>query len=210
MSLTQVAQKPKPHLKTTFSLALQVKSIIHVPQSLSEYYGLNAGFHYGVKATSVTPDNDDICFGDDNCPSHYNPDQEDNYPPGGNGIGDACDCEANFDCDQDVDANDVTAFLTDFGRSQYYRPCSNEDPCKGDFSCDGDVDASDVTKFLEDFGRSQYYNPCPACVAGAWCVYPQRKKKFLKKLSKITHTQASQHGLSLPYLAYNERFSDRR
>ena len=33
--------------------------------------------------------------------------QADNYPPGGNGIGDACDCEADFDCDSpglDVDA----------------------------------------------------------------------------------------------------------
>jgi len=148
------------------------QSIIHLPQILSESYDLNAGFLYGYKATSVTPDNDNICFGDDNCPSHYNPDQLDTYPPQGNGIGDACDCEANFDCDLDVDANDITAFLIDFGRSQYYRPCSNEDQCKGDFECDGDVDSTDVTKFLQDFGRSQYNNPCPACVAGDWCVYP--------------------------------------
>ena len=108
---------------------------------------------------------------EDNCPTTANPNQEDNYPPQGNGIGDACDCEANFDCDQDVDANDVTAFLTDFGRSQYNRPCTNQDQCKGDFSCDGDVDATDVTKFLEDFGRSQYNNSCPVCVIGNWCVY---------------------------------------
>ncbi|PKN54941.1 MAG: hypothetical protein CVU56_23850 [Deltaproteobacteria bacterium HGW-Deltaproteobacteria-14] len=32
----------------------------------------------------------------DNCPTVYNPDQSDNYPPGGNGIGDVCD-----DVDQD-------------------------------------------------------------------------------------------------------------
>ena len=108
----------------------------------------------------------------DICPSVYNPFQEDTYPLQGNGIGDACDCEANFDCDADVDANDVTAFLTDFGRSQYNRPCTNEDPCKGDFSCDGDVDANDVSKFLEDFGRSQYSNSCPQCEAGDWCLYP--------------------------------------
>jgi len=107
----------------------------------------------------------------DNCPTTYNPDQKDSFPPQGNGFGDACDCEANFDCDRDVDAQDVTAFLADFGRSIYIRPCTNGDPCKGDFSCDGDVDATDVTKFLEDFGRSQYIKPCPVCVMGNWCVY---------------------------------------
>jgi len=97
--------------------------------------------------------------------------QEDTYPPLGNGIGDVCDCEGNFDCDQDVDAIDVTTFLEDFGRNQYNDPCENGNQCKGDFSCDGDVDATDVTKFLEDFGRNQYNNPCPDCVSGDWCVY---------------------------------------
>jgi len=120
---------------------------------------------------AIDADDDEWEDSFDNCPTTPNPNQEDTYPPQGNGIGDACDCEANFDCDQDVDANDVTAFLTDFGRSIYNRPCTNEDPCKGDFSCDGDVDATDVTKFLEDFGRSQYNNPCPVCVIGNWCVY---------------------------------------
>ena len=89
------------------------------------------------------------------------------------GIGDACYlCESDFLCDGDVDAEDVTAFLTDFGRGTYDRPCINEDSCKGDFSCDGDVDAEDVTKFLEDFGRGLYSNPCPICNGGAWCDYP--------------------------------------
>ena len=112
----------------------------------------------------------DVC---DNCPDHYNPGQEDTYPPGGNGIGDACDCEGDFNCDGNVDANDVTAFLEHFGRSQFNRPCSIEDPCHGDFTCNGNVDAADVTKFLEDFGRNQYNNPCPACNPGIpWCVYP--------------------------------------
>ena len=97
--------------------------------------------------------------------------QEDTYPPEGNSIGDACDCEANFDCDADVDAEDVTAFLNDFGRNAYSNPCEAGNQCKGDFSCDGDVDAVDVTKFLEDFGRNAYSNPCPACIEGDWCIY---------------------------------------
>jgi len=115
----------------------------------------------------------DACKGDDDCGmgGFCSMDQEDTYPPGGNGIGDACDCEGNFDCDLDVDAEDVTAFLDDFGRNAYSNPCEAGNQCKGDFSCDGDVDAVDVTKFLEDFGRNAYSNSCPDCVEGDWCVY---------------------------------------
>ena len=32
-------------------------------------------------------------------------------------------CESDFDCNGAVDANDVTTFLEDFGRSQYNNPC---------------------------------------------------------------------------------------
>ena len=48
-------------------------------------------------------DTDGIPDHEDNCPLDYNTDQEDTYPPGGNGIGDACDCESDLDCDGDVD-----------------------------------------------------------------------------------------------------------
>jgi hypothetical protein len=111
----------------------------------------------------------DVC---DNCPTTPNPLQEDTYPPQGNGIGDACDCESDFDCSGAVDANDVTNFLADFGRSEFNNPCIQTHQCYGDTDCNGAVDADDVTMFLQDFGRSQYNNPCPTCVAGPWCVYP--------------------------------------
>jgi len=111
------------------------------------------------------------CNGVDNCPKEYNPNQEDIHPPGGNGIGDVCDCEGDFNCDGDVAADDVTTFLVDFGRNTYNNEFTSGNPCNGDFECDGDVDATDVTKFLKDFGRNQYNNPCPACVAGVWCSY---------------------------------------
>jgi hypothetical protein len=107
----------------------------------------------------------------DNCPNDYNPFQEDTFPPQGNGIGDACDCEADFNCDGNVDAVDVGSFLDHFGRNAFFNPCINENPCHGDFLCDTDVDATDVNNFLEDFGRSQFFNPCPACVQGDWCNY---------------------------------------
>jgi hypothetical protein len=111
------------------------------------------------------------CYGEDNCPVDYNPNQTDTYPPQGNTIGDACDCECDFTCDGDVDAEDITMFLLDFGRGEYSDPCTNSRQCHGDTDCSVNVDASDVEKFLEDFGRNQFNNPCPPCVAGDWCVY---------------------------------------
>jgi hypothetical protein len=119
----------------------------------------------------------EICRSDEWCGPPEDPgicsvNQDDTYPPQGNGIGDACDCECDFDCSGGVDANDVSAFLIDFGRSTYNNPCTNASPCNGDVDCNVNVDAIDVNKFLEDFGRSQFFNPCPACVAGDWCVYP--------------------------------------
>jgi len=82
-----------------------------------------------------------------------------------------CYCWGDFDCDEDVDADDISTFLGDFGRSQYFNPCTNENECNADFNCDGNVAADDLAKFLEDFGRSEFFNPCPACV-GWWCGYP--------------------------------------
>ena len=109
---------------------------------------------------------------EDNCPSTYNPGQEDSFPPAGTGVGDACECEVDFNCDRNVDATDVNAFLVDFGRNQFNNICSNAIPCNGDVNCDANVDATDVTNFLGDFGRNQFNNPCPSCVAGPWCQYP--------------------------------------
>ena len=53
---------------------------------------------------------DPSCTGSDNCQFVKNPNQEDTYPPEGNGIGDACDCEGDFNCDGSVDAIDLGSF----------------------------------------------------------------------------------------------------
>jgi hypothetical protein len=99
--------------------------------------------------------------------------QEDTYPPEGDGIGDACFiCEPDFDLDNDVDGSDAATFKEDFGRSLFKRRCIADDPCHGDFSCDGDVDGSDATLFKQDFGRSQWQKPCPLSEEGEWCLYP--------------------------------------
>lgn len=97
--------------------------------------------------------------------------QEDRYPPQGNGCGDACECEGNFDDDQDQDGTDAATFKLDFGRSTFLNPCTNDIQCHGDFDCDVDVDGTDAALFKVDFGRSQFNNPCPACEVGEWCVY---------------------------------------
>ena len=106
---------------------------------------------------------------DDNCPVTENSDQGDLDT---DNIGDVCDCEGNFDCDQDVDGADTTLFVADLGRSVWYLECTSEATCNGDFDCDGDVDGDDTTLFINDLGRSVWFDPCPACIAGDWCVYP--------------------------------------
>ena len=89
----------------------------------------------------------------------------------GNGIGDACECEGDFNCSGGVDADDVIPLLNDFGRSTFNNPCVNDNQCTGDFDCNGGVDAADLNTFLEDFGRNQFFNPCPSCETGNWCSY---------------------------------------
>ena len=32
-------------------------------------------------------------------------------------------CKGDFNCDMNVDANDVGVFLEDFGRSEFFNPC---------------------------------------------------------------------------------------
>jgi hypothetical protein len=116
-------------------------------------------------------DRDNICSDVDNCPATPNQDQLDESPPGGNNCGDACECEGNFDDDEDCDGTDAAFFKTDFGRSSFLNPCTNSLPCNGDFDCDRDCDGTDAAKFKEDFGRSPFLNPCPSCPTAPWCIY---------------------------------------
>ena len=115
---------------------------------------------------------DEIPEDEDNCPEVYNPNQEDTYPPDANGIGDICECEADFTCDGDVDGFDIDVFKKDYGRNQFNNPCSVFNPCNGDFNCDGDVDGFDLDVFKKDYGRNQFNNPCPTCEVVDWCNYP--------------------------------------
>ena len=114
-----------------------------------------------------------FCIDDDECGGEINScsmQQEDSYPPGGNGVGDACDCEGDFICDGDVDGTDAALFKRDFGRG-FSNACRYEVPCRGDFDCDGDVDGTDVSLLKADFGRNPLNKPCPACTIEGWCVY---------------------------------------
>jgi rhodanese-related sulfurtransferase len=91
-------------------------------------------------ASSNQADGDGDCIGDvcDQYHDEYDPSVPDNYPQQGNGIGDACDCEGNFNCDADVDSSDAAAFKNDYGRSNLQDPCTSTLACNGDFNCDKD------------------------------------------------------------------------
>ena len=147
-------------------LGFQEDSLYYIAITAYDTSGNESDFSTGVEYFA----DDGVPYDADNCPGTYNPDQEDTYPPKGNGIGDACDCEGDFDCDGDVDKDDIREFLLDFGRGTYNDPCTN-DWCNGDINCDGTVASDDVIKMLEDFGRNLYNNPCPDCGGGDWCSY---------------------------------------
>ncbi len=102
--------------------------------------------------------------------------QEDTYPPPGNKYGNACECEGNFDRDQDVDGSDAFVFKEDFGRYPIKNPCTDEAPCYGDFEEDADVDGSDAIKFKEDFGRGNDRNTCPSFWADIRMTLPPEWK----------------------------------
>ena len=115
-----------------------------VDQETTIYFTLSTWNPYQVMLMKSTlqmfgdADRDGICDVNDNCPYHYNPNQEDSYPPGGgNGCGDACECEGDLDADGDVDGDDVFAFK------------------KGSFDLDGDgdVDGDDAMIFKKDYRR---------------------------------------------------------
>jgi hypothetical protein len=98
--------------------------------------------------------------------------QEDTCPPPGNKYGNACECEGNFDRDQDVDGTDAFVFKEDFGRYPIQNPCTDELPCYGDFEEDADVDGTDAIKFKDDFGRGKDNNICPSFWANIRMTLP--------------------------------------
>lgn len=149
------------------NLNLNEDEIYYLVLTSYDTSGNESGFSEEV---SFFPD-DEIPDYEDNCPNYYNPNQEDTYPSSGNGIGDACDCEGDFDCDGDVDGWDGMLFQADYGRSPIQNPCENVNSCNGDFNCDGDVDGDDADVFKEDLGRNFYNHPCPPCEMSDWCNY---------------------------------------
>ena len=129
------------------------------------------GYLHLLQVTADDIDKDGIPDNDDNCPYIFNPTQEDTYPPGGNGCGDACDCGGDFNCNGIVDDSDAVLFKADFGRSQHKNPCTNNNPCNGDFDCDGDVDWADAEKFKEDYDKRSSKYPCHPRVERPYCLY---------------------------------------
>ena len=116
-----------------------------------------------------------LCLSDEWCIPDYTGtcdlDQEILSLPRGMDCGNVCECEGNFDDDQDQDGSDAAKFKLDFGRNTFYDSLSPSEPCNGDFDCDVDVDGTDAALFKLDFGRNTINNPCPDCPTDPWCAY---------------------------------------
>ena len=155
------------------SLALDSYNKAHISYYFYESEVSGGHLRYAKKCFDQDADCDDTLDSEDNCPDVYNSSQADTCPPGGNDMGDACECEGNFDpkLDDDVDGSDASLFKADFGRGGYSNPCEGDNPCNGDFDCDSDVDGTDASTFKADFGRGGYNDPCPISITDPWCVY---------------------------------------
>lgn len=72
-----------------------------------------------------------------------------------NGIGDVCECYANFDStDQRVNVSDLGKYKLEYGNID----CSEIDPCQADGNKDGKVNSQDLGLLKNEYGRID----CPA------------------------------------------------
>ena len=88
-------------------------------------------------------DGDGVLNEADNCPTVDNPYQEDNYPPEGNNIGDACECHSDCDSDGKVQLSDLVIMKQEFMKT----------PVNADCNYDSKVDLADLVIMKNEFMR---------------------------------------------------------
>ena len=59
-------------------------------------------------------------------------------------------CDGDIDYDGDVDHDDLSITVSEFGRED----CGHPEPCSGDLDYDGDVDLRDIFILFQEFGRT--------------------------------------------------------
>lgn len=94
-------------------------------------------------------DDDGMLNDEDNCPTVFNPLQEDNCPPGGNGCGDACECCADCDDNQKVNIVDLVIMKTEFMDLD----CAMN-YCLADCNWDNQVNIADLVIMKIEFMRT--------------------------------------------------------
>ena len=87
-------------------------------------------------------------------------------------MGDACDCEGDFNCDGSVDDRDARIFKRNQLKTCYsLNPCPHEDLCKDDFDCTGKIDGADEMLFKSALRQKSKQQPLPdMCRGGVVCV----------------------------------------
>ncbi len=114
-------------------------------------------------------DRDGVPLSLDNCPTNYNPGQEDDD---GDGVGNACDnCDLNNPDQNDCQGNGIGDLCdiaygssSDEDGNGFPDECGTAPPCAGDCNCDGYVSTADVEPFIDALiDLEDYYMMNPAC-----------------------------------------------
>jgi len=114
---------------------------LNAPPMLGPPRALGAGlYHCFVVLGPADEDGDGVPYADDNCPTFFNPDQADIDM---DGIGNACDCDADLFADNLINGADLGIALSQWGMGT---------GAVADINRDGIVNGADLSILLSSWG----------------------------------------------------------
>ena len=121
-----------------------------------------AGVTVSCKRDDNPNENHINCSSNDDCSDTGGACQKEQGDCNDNGIGDACECYADCNCDNEVNLTDLIIM-----KEEFLRDDCEISSCRADCNCDTEVNLTDLlimkTQFLRD--------DCPDCASGEKCGY---------------------------------------